>query len=133
MDKLTPEKRSRLMSRVRGRDTKPELAVRRMLHMMGFRYRLHRGDLPGRPDIVFVSRKKVIFVHGCFWHGHRCARGKLPTTNTDFWRDKIGRNMIRDHKSLRQLRKMGWSALVVWECTLKNSVATQRRIVDFLR
>lgn len=108
------------MRAVRSRDTKPELVVRRLLHAMGYRYRLHRRDLPGAPDIVFPGRRKIIFVHGCFWHGHDCARGaRLPATNVDYWRSKIARNVTRDADNIAALKAAGWEVLVVWECQLK--------------
>lgn len=96
------------------------MLVRRLLHAMGYRYRLHRRDLPGAPDIVFPGRRKVIFVHGCFWHGHNCARGaRIPATNVDYWRSKIGRNVARDAGNIAELQQAGWSVLIVWECQLK--------------
>src|ERR1700733_11715195 len=105
VDQLTIEQRSALMSRIRGKDTKPELLVRRMLHAMGFRFRLHRKDLPGKPDVVLVGAKKAIFVHGCYWHGHRCASGQLPKSRVDFWSAKIGGNRLRDARNVRALRR----------------------------
>jgi DNA mismatch endonuclease, patch repair protein len=132
MDRLTPERRSWLMSRVKGRNTTPELIVRRMLFALGYRYRLHRKDLPGKPDIVFGPRKKAIFVHGCFWHGHNCRKGRLPKSNATFWRLKIDTNKKRDRKRLRQLNALGWKVLVIWQCQLKDPLAIRQRIVDFL-
>jgi DNA mismatch endonuclease (patch repair protein) len=120
------------MSRVRGRDTTPELEVRRMLYAEGFRYRIHRADLPGKPDIAFGPRKKAVFVHGCFWHGHSCRKGRLPKSNLGFWRHKIATNKKRDRKRNRQLRALGWKVLVIWQCQLKDALAVRRRIVDFL-
>ncbi|TCO10199.1 T/G mismatch-specific endonuclease [Camelimonas lactis] len=108
------------MRAVRSVDTRPEMVVRRLLHAMGYRYRLHRRDLPGAPDIVFPGRRKLIFVHGCFWHGHDCARGaRMPAANADYWRSKIARNLVRDADHLAALRQAGWQALVIWECQLK--------------
>ena len=108
------------MRAVKSEDTGPEMEVRRMVHRLGYRYRLHRRDLPGCPDLVFVSRKKVIFIHGCFWHGHDCARGaRIPKTNTAYWTGKIGRNQARDAKAVDLLRAAGWDVLVVWECELR--------------
>lgn len=118
MDSLTPEKRRALMGRIRGKDTAPELAVRQMLYYLGYRYRLYRADLPGKPDLAFISRKKAIFVHGCFWHGHNCGRGTIPKTNTEFWIRKIKGTNIRDQLNYETLKKLGWSYLVVWECEL---------------
>lgn len=120
------------MSRVGAKDTGPEREVRRMAHALGYRFRICRADLPGRPDIVFPSRNKVIFVHGCFWHGHSCGKGKLPKSNTDFWAAKIALNRARDRRSVRALRRLGWSVLVVWQCQLRNPVVLRDRIVDFL-
>ena len=133
MDRLTPEHRSWLMSRVKGRDTTPERIVRNMIHRLGYRFRLHRKDLPGKPDIVFGPRKKIVFVHGCFWHGHRCGKGRLPKSNDVFWRTKIVTNRKRDRKHLRTLGALGWKVLVIWQCELKDPLAVRQRIVDFLR
>jgi DNA mismatch endonuclease, patch repair protein len=122
MDPLDQQARSALMSRVRGRDTKPELFVRRFLHRRGLRYRLHDASLPGKPDIVFKSRKIVVFVHGCFWHGHEgCRRGEPPASRQDYWLPKIARNKARDMRVIRELRRSGWRVLVVWECKLTKS------------
>jgi DNA mismatch endonuclease, patch repair protein len=133
MDRLTKDRRSWLMSRVKGRDTTPEVAVRSMIHTLGYRFRLHRADLPGKPDIVFGPRKKIVFVHGCFWHGHRCGKGRLPKSNNAFWRDKIVTNRARDLRHIRALARRGWKVLVIWQCELKDPLAVRRRIVDFLR
>src|SRR5215813_5204493 len=120
-DVLTPEQRSFNMSRIRGRNTKPELLVRSLVHRMGYRFRLHRGDLAGKPDLVFPSLKKVIFVHGCFWHMHNCKFGRvLPKTNALFWQTKRLSNVERDKRSLRALRRAGWRVLVIWECSIKR-------------
>ncbi len=132
MDRLTPARRSWLMSRVKGSNTTPELIVRRMLHAAGYRYRLHRKDLPGKPDIVFGPRKKIVFIHGCFWHGHRCPKGRLPKSNQAFWSSKIDTNKKRDRKRGRQLGALGWKVLVIWQCQLKDPLAVRKRIVDFL-
>jgi len=119
-DSAPSPERSRVMRAVRSVDTRPEMIVRRLLHAMGYRYRLHRRDLPGAPDIVFPGRRKLIFVHGCFWHGHDCARGaRMPAANADYWRSKIARNLVRDADHLAALRQAGWQALVIWECQLK--------------
>ena len=120
-DVLTPEQRRRNMQRVRGRDTNPEMLVRRELHSRGFRYQLYRRDLPGRPDLVFPRYHVVIFVHGCFWHGHDCALFKWPATRKEFWREKIATNRTRDRRSIEALRKAGWRVLVIWECSLRGS------------
>ena len=119
-DIMSPEARSLLMSRVRGRNTKPELLIRKALHARGLRYRLHRRDLPGRPDLTFVSRRAVILVHGCFWHGHDCPLFKWPTGNEPFWREKIGRNRERDVRTLAALNDAGWRVMTVWECALRG-------------
>jgi DNA mismatch endonuclease, patch repair protein len=120
------------MSRVGGKNTTPEIAVRRLVFGLGYRYRLHRNDLPGKPDIVLGPRKKVIFVHGCFWHGHRCRKAKVPKSNVSFWREKMTRNRSRDRKVGAGLRAQGWEILVIWQCELKDLLAVQHRIVDFL-
>lgn len=122
------------MRAIKSRDTGPELAVRSLIHRNGYRFRLHRKELPGTPDIVFPSRRKVIFVHGCFWHGHKCKRGdRLPKTNTEYWTKKIQRNKSRDGKNRRTLQKDGWDVLVVWECQIKNHARLERRIKKFLQ
>jgi DNA mismatch endonuclease, patch repair protein len=121
----TPETRRHVMQSVKSKDTGPEMYVRRLLHRQGYRYRLHSKVLPGCPDLVFSSRKKVIFVHGCFWHGHHCARGnRIPVHNREYWVKKIERNKKRDQKAARLLRQLGWERKVIWECSLKN----QRRV-----
>lgn len=121
MDTLTREARSRHMARISGRDTKPELAVRRLVHSMGYRYRLHRRDLPGTPDLVFPSRSKVILVHGCYWHRHECRQGRsVPSTRTKFWVDKFAANLSRDRRVQRELHQAGWRVLVVWECQTRT-------------
>lgn len=110
------------MSRISGKNTKPELIVRSLLHNLGYRFRLHRIDLPGKPDITLPKYKKVIFVHGCFWHGHKgCKRSRRPTTNEKFWNKKLAGNMERDKRYYRDLRAMGWQILIVWECDTKNT------------
>ncbi|MDH2091167.1 very short patch repair endonuclease [Rhizobium pusense] len=121
------------MSRIRGKDTKPELTVRRLLFADGFRYRLHGADLPGRPDIVFRSRKKVMFVHGCFWHQHcGCRNANIPKTRTDFWTKKLAGNVSRDQAVSRQLHERGWSALIIWECETKDVETLRLRLHEFL-
>jgi DNA mismatch endonuclease (patch repair protein) len=134
MDKLTPEKRSRLMAAVGSRDTKPEMKVRRLAYGLGYRYRLHRKDLHGCPDLAFIGKRKVIFVHGCFWHCHPgCSRASLPQTNVVFWLNKLKANVERDCRTLKLLRADGWDVLVVWECETKNCDALRVRIREFLR
>lgn len=133
MDTLTPAQRSERMSRVRSKDTKPEMTVRRLVHRMGFRYRLHDRALPGNPDLVFPSRCKIIFVHGCFWHRHgTCENTRWPKSKLDFWRPKLEQNHQRDKIIRRQLRKQGWQVFVVWECQLKDVDALAERICAFL-
>ncbi len=133
-DVFTPEQRSAVMRRVKGRDTAPELKVRRILWRLGARYRLHRKDLPGKPDIVLPGRKLAIFVHGCFWHGHTCARGsRVPKANRDYWLGKVGRNRARDIETRAKLEAMGWRVLVVWECSLKDEVGLEAVLKEGLR
>ena len=109
------------MSKVRGKDTKPEMAVRSYLHRRGLRYRLHDRSLPGKPDLVFKSRRVVVFVHGCFWHGHTgCSKARIPKTREEFWRSKIETNAARDRRSIRRLRARGWRVLVVWQCRISD-------------
>jgi len=133
MDRLTPTQRSKLMARVRAKNTIPELIVRRLVFSLGYRYRLHLSGLPGKPDLVFASRRKIIFVHGCFWHGHTCKRGVRPTTNMDFWNAKLQRNRERDSENIRTLRRNRWRVLVIWECCCTgNTQKLSRRIRAFL-
>lgn len=121
------------MRAVRSKDTAPELLVRRLAHRLGYRFRLHRGDLPGHPDLVFPGRRAVVFVHGCFWHGHDCARGaRAPKANADYWTAKIGRNVARDEAAVAALQSSGWRVLVLWECQLKDSSALADRLQEFL-
>lgn len=121
------------MRAVKGQDTAPEMTVRRLVYGMGYRYRLHRKDLPGKPDLVFPSRRKVVFVHGCFWHGHDCKRGaRIPKTNRDYWEKKIDRNRRRDARHYEDLERTGWSVMVIWECQLKDRDALTGRIAEFL-
>ena len=129
---MTTEERSMQMSLVRSKDTKPELRVRRLVHGLGFRYRLHRTGLPGKPDLVFPSRRKVILVHGCFWHGHNCKLGRMPKSNLEYWRKKIATNQARDRKTLESLRELGWECLTVWECSLHDECKLAERIKQFL-
>ena len=119
-DVLTPEQRRLVMSRIRGKDTRPELLMRRGLHRRGLRYRLHGADMPGKPDIVFPKYRTVIFVHGCFWHGHGCSLFRWPKTRAAFWKAKINRNMDRDRAVLVALKADRWRTLVVWECALRG-------------
>ncbi|NTV82515.1 DNA mismatch endonuclease Vsr [Chlorobaculum thiosulfatiphilum] len=128
------EKRSWIMSRVRGKNTSPEIKIRSLVHGLGFRFRLHRKDLPGKPDLVFPSRKKIIFVHGCFWHGHDCVRGRrVPKTNSVYWVEKIHRNIDRDAKHQSELQTLGWDVLVIWECEMRTPEILSRKILLFLQ
>jgi DNA mismatch endonuclease, patch repair protein len=123
------------MSKIRSSNTKPEMMVRRLLHQAGYRYRIHRKDLPGKPDLVFGPRRKVIFVHGCFWHQHdapECRDGRRPKSNTDYWHGKLERNVERDKKHLAQLAQEGWETLVVWECQTSNPKALLLQLQTFL-
>lgn len=131
-DHLTPERRSANMRAVRGKDTGPEMIVRRLVHGMGYRYRLHGRDLPGKPDLVFRLRRRTVFVHGCFWHGHDCARAARPQANAEFWQAKLDRNVERDAAQLQALDAAGWTALVVWECETKDAPRLASRLRDFL-
>jgi len=118
VDIMTPAQRSERMSRIRGRDTKPEMLVRRYLHGLGFRYRLHVRELPGRPDLVLPKYGAVVFVEGCFWHGHSCQKGRVPGTNPTFWETKVATNQARDRRNQRALARLGWRVIRVWECQL---------------
>ncbi|HEX5423838.1 MAG TPA: very short patch repair endonuclease [Candidatus Acidoferrales bacterium] len=129
----SPEVRRRTMQAVKSKNTAPELLVRRLAHKMGFRFRLHCKDLPGKPDIVFPNRHKAIFVHGCFWHGHTCARGaRVPKANREYWKGKVSRNQERDLKHLKDLSAAGWKSLVIWECELREGGKLSARIKRFL-
>jgi DNA mismatch endonuclease, patch repair protein len=132
-DVLTPEQRRRCMAAIRGRDTKPEMLVRSLVHRMGYRFRLHRKDLPGKPDLVFPSRRKVIFVHGCFWHQHSgCRFATRPVTRRAFWDAKLHANRRRDWRNQRKLRGLGWGVMVVWECQTRDLTRLERRLHAFL-
>lgn len=135
MDVHSKETRTFNMSRIRSRDTKPEMIIRSWLWANGYRYRLHYNLLPGKPDLVFLKHKRVVFVHGCFWHQHDCKRFKWPRSNSMFWRDKINSNVLRDEKNLAKLLGMDWKAIVVWECEIKNGVPEElgAKIKSFLR
>lgn len=132
--KETLEARSRIMRAVRSRDTAPEITVRSMVHQMGYRFRLHRKDLPGKPDLVFPRLHKVILVNGCFWHGHDCARGsRAPKTNEAYWRGKIALNRARDARNAAKLQSAGWRSAIVWECELRVATRVKRRLATFLQ
>lgn len=135
MDRVSQEIRSRTMRAIRSKDMKPELAVRRLVHSMGYRYRLHRHDLPGRPDLVFPGRRKVIFVHGCFWHQHPdpvCKLAHAPRSNLDYWKPKLARTRQRDAENCAKLEAAGWRVLVLWECELKAPDILARTLREFL-
>lgn len=133
MDRVTAKARSIQMARIKSKDTRPELAVRRLVFAMGFRYRLHRRDLPGTPDLVFVSRKKVIFVNGCFWHSHAgCRLATTPKSRLEYWLPKLTRNVERDRQSSDALQALGWSVLVVWECQIKKKDMLKDVLKEFL-
>ncbi|MGA8938762.1 MAG: DNA mismatch endonuclease Vsr [Acidobacteriaceae bacterium] len=134
MDRLSSDRRSANMRMIRSRDTKPEVFVRSLIHRMGFRFRLHVKDLPGRPDIVLPRLGKVVFVHGCFWHQHsQCREGRVPKSRRDYWRPKLERNVERDAEHRHELRRLGWKSLVVWECELDRSDTLRARLSKFLQ
>ena len=133
MDNLTPSERSEIMARVRSRNTRPELFVRCLIFALGYRYRLHAQELPGQPDIVFRKRRKVIFVHGCFWHRHKgCALARLPKSRADFWIPKLEGNKKRDEKNRRELVRQGWNVMVIWECQITKPDRLAARVRRFL-
>lgn len=132
MDTRTPEQRRRIMRAVKSKDTKPELAVRRLLYRLGYRYRLHPKGLPGRPDIAFLGRRKAIFVHGCFWHGHECAKGRSPKSRLEYWQPKLEQNATRDRTKMEQLESLGWQSLVIWQCEIEDSDDLRKRLRIFL-
>lgn len=134
MDKLTPERRSANMSRIRSQDTSPEMVVRKLLHGMGYRYRLHVASLPGKPDIVLPKLKAIIEVRGCFWHQHPgCIDSHIPKSRRPYWAPKLARNKQRDVQNLRKLRQLGWRVCVIWECETQALAGLSRRLADFLR
>jgi DNA mismatch endonuclease, patch repair protein len=133
-DKLSKARRSANMRAVRSQDTRPEICVRQVAHALGYRFRLHRSDLPGKPDVVFIKKRKAIFVHGCFWHQHKgCKRASMPQSNVAFWRIKLARNVTRDADQLRRIKAVGWTALVVWECETKDKIKLAKRLSRFLK
>jgi len=135
MDTISPRDRSRVMAAVHGKNTRPEMSVRRLVHGSGYRYRLHGAALPGRPDLVFPGRRKVIFVHGCFWHRHAdsaCPLARLPKTRLDFWLPKLEANRQRDAANMAKLHEAGWEPLVIWECELRDMVKIKERVQAFL-
>lgn len=131
-DTRSTEQRRRIMQSVGQKDTGPEMTVRRMAHALGYRYRLHVKGMPGKPDLVFPSRKKVIFVHGCFWHGHGCQKGRLPKSRPDYWVPKIEANRVRDAAAEKALADSGWTALTIWQCEIQSGPDLAARLVTFL-
>lgn len=131
MDVVSSEVRSQMMAAVRGKNSIPELTVRSIVHRLGLRFRLHRRDLAGTPDLVFPGRGAVIFVHGCFWHQHKCAKGGIPKTRRKFWQTKLNANRARDLRANRLLRKQGWRVLTIWECEIKKPDIVRQRIIRF--
>jgi DNA mismatch endonuclease (patch repair protein) len=132
-DHVNPETRSRIMAAVHSKNTKPELAVRKIVHSLGYRYRLHVQTLPGKPDLVFPARRKILFVHGCYWHRHRgCRYATSPKTNVRFWQDKFSANIQRDRRNVGALKKLGWAVMTIWQCQLKNPGKLGGRIDEFL-
>lgn len=133
-DRVSAAQRSRNMARVKNRNTAPELLVRKTLHGMGFRFRLHRRDLPGNPDIVLPRYKTVVFVHGCFWHGHaNCPRAARPQSNVTFWNEKLDRNIARDAQMRDELRRLGWNVLVIWQCQTKDVAGLERLVESYFK
>lgn len=133
-DRVSKEVRSKIMASVGTRDTGAEVALRKALHHLGYRYRIAPKSLPGKPDLSFPIRRKAIFVHGCFWHGHNCRHGRLPKSRLDYWEPKIAANQVRDRRQQRELRALGWESLVVWECQIKKDFpAVVARVIGFLQ
>lgn len=133
VDTVTAKVRSRIMAQVKSKDTRPEMTVRRLLHGLGYRYRLHRTDLPGRPDLTFPSRRKVVFVNGCFWHNHaNCAKVRVPSSNRTYWLAKLERNSNRDKRNLSLLERDGWTPMTIWECELHDLETVAKKVTAFL-
>ena len=132
LETRSPEQRRRIMHAVKSKNTAPELTVRRLLHRLGYRFRLHRKDLPGRPDIVLSKYRKAIFVHGCFWHAHGCAKGQPPKSRQDYWLPKLEANVNRDRAKLDELERLGWDVLVLWQCETKDANSLARRLQGFV-
>lgn len=131
MDKIDKATRSRVMRSVHSKNTRPELYVRSTAHKLGYRFRLHRANLPGKPDMVFPSRRIALFIHGCFWHGHDCPHGRrMPVTNIDYWREKIKRNIERDARVQKELSELGWEMAIIWECQVKDDLP--QRLIEIL-
>lgn len=131
-DRLSPDRRRALMQKIKSSNTQQELMVRSMLHRLGFRFRIHRKDLPGTPDIVLPGRRIVLFVHGCFWHGHGCRIGALPKSNLDYWKPKIEANRARDQRTEAELASLGWRVVTVWQCELSDMETLSKRLMEFL-
>lgn len=132
-DTVPPETRSRIMAQVKSKGMKPEMKVRHLLHGLGYRYRLQRADLPGKPDLVFPSRRKIVFINGCFWHNHPdCPRVRIPASNRNYWVSKLQRNQARDERNIGLLKERGWSVMTVWECQLRDMEATTEALIEFL-
>jgi len=132
-DVFSAEKRSQIMSSIHGYDTGPELLVRSIVHHMGYRFRVHQDKLPGNPDLVMAKHRSVIFIHGCFWHGHKnCPRSRRPTSNKAFWIEKLDKNIERDRLQMRQLRRLGWKVLVIWQCEVGDQEKIRRKLNRFL-
>lgn len=133
VDQVSPERRSANMARIRGKDTAPEIRVRRVAHALGFRFRLHRKDLPGKPDLVFPRHRVALFVHGCFWHQHLdCHRANIPKSRGEYWIPKLGRNVERDRRNTALLRDLGWQVITIWECETKDLVSLRDKLLSFL-
>lgn len=136
MDIISKQKRSEIMSKVKCKNTKPEILIRKALFAKGFRYRINVKALPGTPDIVLKKNRTIIFVHGCFWHGHDCKYGKYPSSNAEFWKEKQERNKERDQKKIKELQELGWNVIVIWECEIKNKKMQQKtydRVIHALK
>lgn len=131
-DHVSKEKRSEIMKSIRGKNTTPELAVRKLVYALGYRYRLYGKNLPGRPDLVFASRRKVIFVNGCFWHFHGCKKGNPPKSNLDYWLPKLEQNRLRDFRNYESIAALGWQYLVIWQCQIADTAELTKTIVSFL-
>jgi DNA mismatch endonuclease, patch repair protein len=132
MDTISPERRSLLMGRIRSKDTRPERVIRSMLHRMGFRFRLHRRDLPGKPDVVLPKHRKVVLVQGCFWHGHTCTLASRPKSNQNYWSEKIATNRARDQRNRAELKRRGWLVLELWECDIRADRRIEERLRRFM-
>ncbi|NMM29227.1 MAG: DNA mismatch endonuclease Vsr [Glaciimonas sp.] len=131
-DHVSKEKRSEIMKRIGGKNTAPELIVRKLVYSLGYRYRLHSKDMPGKPDLVFFGRKKVIFVHGCFWHYHNCKKGKLPKSRLDYWLPKLEENRNRDIRTQERILSLGWRFLIIWQCEIRDTAELRKRIIEYL-